>query len=377
MHVALVMNSASGMKTLRSDLIRFLQSLQHQVSAVCPVDANASDLQRMGVTVEDWVLSRTAMNLLRDGLSIIRLRRILTRIQPDVILCFTPKAVVLGSLAARVAPHSPVFSVLTGLGFLFRDDAGLTYALSLVVRALFRYALRYNRIVFFQNPDDLELFVSQRIIPVSRTCRVYGSGVDTKRFAPRVSRKTREETVFLMIARLISDKGILDYIEAARILKREQCPAHFMLVGGFDDHPTAVDRSTIQTSSSSGIIEYCGTTADVRPYLRDADVFVLPSYYREGTPRSTLEAMAMAKPIITTDSPGCRETVIDSRNGYLVPIRDPLSLAAAMRRLVGNPNQIREMGSTSRKLAEALYDVDKVNWHMWREITQSLRVPSN
>ena len=224
MHVAIVMNSASGMTTLRSDLIRFLQSLQHQVSAVCPVDVNASELKRMGVIVEEWIVSRDGMNPVQEGRAIIRLRRILARIQPDVILCFTPKAVLLGSLAARAAPRSPVFSVLTGLGFLFGDRPRLIHALSPLVTTLFRYALRYNRIVFFQNPDDLELFVSQRIVPLGRTCRVYGSGVDTKRFAPEVLPKTCGETVFLMIGRLIAAKGILDFIEAARILKREQWP---------------------------------------------------------------------------------------------------------------------------------------------------------
>lgn len=376
MHIALVMNSASGMKILRADFIRFLQSLDHHVIAVCPADASATALRQLGVDVEHWMVTRDGMNPLQDALSILRLRRILVSLQPDAIICFTPKAVLLGSLAARAATGSPLFSVFTGLGFLFGANSVALRALSPLVTILFRYALRLNRVVFFQNPDDRHLFVSKRIVPLARTCRVYGSGVNTRWFTPQVSSRPRAETVFLMIARLIATKGILEFIEAATILKREHCAAHFRLLGAFDDHPTAVDRDAIRSSITSGAIEYCGTTTDVRPYLQDADVFVLPSYYREGTPRSALEAMAMGKPLITTDSPGCRETVIDSRNGYLVPIRDPLSLAAAMRRLIGNHSKIAAMGSVSRRLAEEYYDVDKVNSHMWREMTRSMaRIP--
>ena len=171
-----------------------------------------------------------------------------------------------------------------------------------------------------------------------------------------------------MIARLIVPKGVLDYIGAAQILKGEGCSARFRLLGQFDDHPTAVDRDTIESAIGAGTIEYCGTTSDVRPYLQDSDVFVLPSYYGEGTPRSSLEALAMAMPIITTDSRGCRETVKQDNNGYLVPVRDPVALADAMRKLVGNRDRIRIMGSRSRQLAEELYEVDKVNTLLWRTI---------
>ena len=362
------MNTAWGVKTLRSDLIRFLQSLRHHVSVVSHADAAAPDLQSMGVTFEEWTVARSGMNPLREALAIFRLRRLLARMKPEVILCFTPKAILLGSIASRATPSSHVFSVFTGLGFLFAGDNALERVLSPIIRFLFHRSLRNNRIVFFQNPDDLKMFVSHRIVPLDRTYRLYGSGVDTNRFVPSPAANRRDETVFLMIARLVTAKGVLDYIEAAEILSREQCRAHFRLLGPFDDHPTAIDRNTIQSAVDSGIVEYCGTTSDVLPFLHDADVFVLPSYYREGTPRSSLEALATAKPIITTDWPGCRETVIHNSNGYLVPVRDPAALASAMYKLVGDRDQIRAMGSRSRMLAEELYDVDKVNSDLWREI---------
>ena len=375
-HVALVMNTAWGVKTLRSDLIRFLQSLRHRVSVVSRADSAVIDLQRMGVTFEDWTVARTGLNPFREGQAILRLRRLLRRIQPDMILCFTPKAILLGSFAARAIPNSHVFSVFTGLGFLFGNDSRLKRALTAVLHLLFRRALKNNPIVFFQNPDDLGMFVAHRIVPLERTFRLYGSGVDTRRFVPGRSNQGRGDTVFLMIARLVTAKGVLEYIEAAKILKRERCRTRFRLLGAFDDHPTGIDRGVIQSAVDAGTIEYCGTTDDVLSYLQDADVFVLPSYYREGTPRSSLEALATAKPIITTDWPGCRETVIHDSNGYLVTVRDPVALAEAMRKLVGDWDRIRTMGKRSRKLAEELYDVDKVNSHLWREIGRVL-TPTN
>ena len=265
-----------------------------------------------------------------------------------------------------------MFSVFAGLGYLFSDDYSILTPLRPLVQLVFRYALNNNPVVFFQNPDDLELFVTRRVVPQSRTCRLYGSGVDIARFCPNPDRIPSARTTFLMVARLIKPKGVLDYIQAATILKREGHNVRALLLGPFDDHPTAIDACTIHGSEASGVIEYLGTTSDVRPHLDRADVFVLPSYYREGTPRSTLEAMAMGKPIITTDAPGCRETVIHDRNGYLVPVRDPVALAGAMRKLVGARDQIRIMGSRSRKLAEEVYDADKVNAHLWREIDRRL-----
>jgi glycosyltransferase involved in cell wall biosynthesis len=284
---------------------------------------------------------------------------------------------LLGSFAARATPTSQVFSVFTGLGFLFGDESIVVRALAPSIRFLFHQSLKNNSLIFFHNPDDLKLFVTHRIVSPDRTCRVYGSGVNTKRFVPHPPKIKHRETVFLMIARLISAKGVLDYIESAEILRREGCCAHFRLLGAFDDHPTAVPRGTIQSAVDTGIIEYCGTTTDVRPYLHDADVFVLPSYYNEGTPRATLEALSTAKPIITTDSPGCRETVIHDSNGYLVPVRDPVALADAMRKLVGDHDQIRIMGARSRKIAEELYDVDNVNSHLWREVTRAITPKQN
>ena len=361
------MNSASGVSTLRSNLIRFLQGCGHSVSVVCALDAASSDLRRMNVSLIDWPVSRSGANPIREVLAIGRLRRRLTDLRPDIILNFTPKVVIYSSIAARSTRTSSVFSVITGLGYLFTAE-GLPMAIVRpMIHLALRFALRKNLMVFFQNPDDQEMFVRMGILPRSRTFRIYGSGVDTRHFLPAPTREVQDVTTFLMIARLLKHKGVLEYLEAAAILRQEGLPAKAVLVGPFDDHPSAVDPDTLRYYQDRGIVDYRGATTDVRPYLADADVFVLPSY-REGTPVSTLEAMAMAKPIITTDTPGCRETVIDRLNGYIVPIRDAVELAAAMRRLIGNHQQIRVMGLRSRQLAEDRFDADEVNRGLWKEI---------
>ena len=367
------MNTLSGVKTLRSDLIDFLLSRGHCVTAISTIDAPAADLQHRGVTVVNWELDNAGMNPVRELQSVLRLRRILSAVRPDVTLIFTPKSILYGSLAARSIPQCPVFSVFSGLGFLFTDatyNSPPSPSREFFI-FLFRFALRRNSLVFFHNPDDQNLLIRRRVVPGHRTFRIYGSGVDTKRFAPASRLGPPQRTTFLMIARLITHKGVLDYLTAAKLLKAQNLPVNCRLLGPFYCHPTAIDPATIKRHEDSGFVEYLGTVTDVRPHIAAADVFVLPSY-REGTPRAALEAMAMAKPIITTDAPGCRETVHDGLNGYLVPVRDPVSLSAAMEKLIDRPHQIREMGLHSRRLAERLYDVGAVNEAMWTRILQVL-----
>ena len=245
MHVTVIMNTASGVRTRRADLIRFLQSIGHIVTVVSATDRTADDLRTMGVTFVHWPISRQGLNPFAEALSLLSLRNILFHLQPHVILCFTLKAVLYGSLAARTIPRSTVFSVFAGLGHLFSDDCSMLLPFRPLIQTVFRYALKNNPVVFFQNPDDLELFVTRGIVPQRRTYRLYGSGVDTARFSPNSDRVPSARTTFIMIARLIRPKGILDYIQAATILKREGYDVRALLLGPFDDHPTAIDAYTI------------------------------------------------------------------------------------------------------------------------------------
>ncbi|MBZ0297946.1 MAG: glycosyltransferase family 4 protein, partial [Anaerolineae bacterium] len=250
-------------------------------------------------------------------------------------------------------------SMITGLGFAFSDQARQSVRFRLIsqsARGLYRLALRCNTKVFFQNPDDRSLFLALNLAKEDQMILINGSGVDVDHFS--VTPLPSEEITFLLIARLIQDKGIYEYAKAAAQLKAKYRDIVFQLLGPFDHHPQAVKPSNV--SAWKGTISYCGETSDVRPFIKRCSVYVLPSY-REGTPRTVLEAMAMGRPIITTDAPGCRETVRDGENGLLVPVRDVDALVAGMEYFIRNPQQIARMGQRSREIAEERYDVHKVN----------------
>jgi len=228
-----------------------------------------------------------------------------------------------------------------------------------MIQPMYWVALRNNTKVFFQNPDDQELFTSMNLVSGCEQCvLINGSGVDIEYY--RETPPVTERIVFLLIARLISDKGINEYVEAARRIKQDYPEVVFRLVGPFDSNPSAIPKKKIEKWHDEGVIEYLGKTRDVRPYIAESSVYVLPSY-REGTPRTVLEAMSMGRPIITSDAPGCRETVIEGKNGYLVRVKDVDGLVQALERFILNPKLISMMGKESRKIAVKKYDVRKVN----------------
>jgi glycosyltransferase involved in cell wall biosynthesis len=249
--------------------------------------------------------------------------------------------------------------MITGLGFAFGEGGGWRQRLvNLAACRLYRLALRGNALVIFQNPDDLALFRAERLLrDTGRVLVVNGSGVDLDEFcqAPPITAPH-----FLMAARLIKAKGVYDYVEAGRILRRQYPAARFRLAGDIDESQGAIRPDELAAWKATGEIDHLGWLDDVRPALAASAVYVLPSY-REGTPRSALEAMAMGRPIVTTDTPGCRETVVNGMNGFLVPPRNPAALARALARFVEEPALIGQMGAASRRLAEAKYDVHAVN----------------
>lgn len=318
----------------------------------------ASQLERKGVRCHDIPLERTGMNPLRDVCTLVALTRLMWQLRPQYVMGYTIKPVVYGLLAAWLARVPRRFALITGLGHAFQVEARGTL-LQRLVRLLYRTALARADRVFFQNPDDEALFRSLVILPQHVPSQVVnGSGVDVEQFAvvalPPVPLR------FLLIARLIGDKGIHEYAEAAHIVHRKHPEVRFLLVGWIDDGPAAIARSEVDRWVDEGVVEYLGRLDDVRAAIGESSVFVLPSY-REGTPRTVLEAMAMGRPIITTDAPGCRETVVDGDNGYLVPVRDTQALADGMLRLVEQPERAVAMGQRSRQIAEEKYDVHKVN----------------
>lgn len=323
------------------------------------------ELEERGYTVHEIALVRTGINPSRDLHTLFELVRLLLRIQPTYVLSYTVKPSIYGSIAARIAGVPQRFVLITGLGYAFQGD-GKRKLLGVVVRSLYKVALSGVQKVFFQNPDDESLFRRARLLPaVVPTKIVNGSGVDVAAFS--YSEPPVGKMRFLLIARLLGDKGVREYALAAEKIRREFPGVTFALVGWIDDNPNAIKQEELDEWIQRGDIEYLGRLNDVRSAIQACNVYVLPSY-REGTPRSVLEAMAMGRPIITTDAPGCRETVIDGDNGLLVPVKSVNGLVAAMQKMITDPIATMRMGRRSRVIAEEKYDVHKVNSVMLSEM---------
>jgi len=358
--ITVLASYARSFITFRGPLFQALVDEGHDVIACAPGrdESIISRLADIGVEYRSVYLSRTGMNPVKDFFSLVSLTRLFRCIQPDIVFGYTVKPVIYGSLAARFAGVPKTFSMITGLGYAFTGVRIKHRLLNFLVRSMYRVALSHNGAVFFQNPDDQELFSRLELVSRnSRSVMIQGSGVDLEHFQPApLDRSPR----FLLIARLIRDKGIFEYFEAATILKQKYPQAVFRLLGRFDTNPKAISPGQIEQMHNAGVIEYLGETNDVRPSFAESNVYILPSY-REGTPHTVLEAMAMGRPIVTTEAPGCRETVTEGRNGFLVPPRDVNALAEAMEKFIATPEIIEPMGKESRKIAEEKYDVHKVN----------------
>ncbi len=278
------------------------------------------------------------------------------QVRPRVAHMFTIKPVIYGTLAAALAGVPLRICTITGLGHAFSGDRGLV---NLLARLLYRAALSQAHVVFFQNEDDRDLFVTGGLVAESKVRMVPGSGVDLERFQPRASARIQGPTRFLMVSRLLRDKGVMDFVEAAERLTAVGVQAEFHLAGAVDTrNPSGLITAEIARLKASPV-KWVGALHDVRPELADADVMVLPSY-REGTPRVLLEGMAMAKPIITTDAPGCRQLVNPGVNGFLIPVRDPAALAQAMGWFLEDPVRRESMGKAARRFVELHYSEDVV-----------------
>jgi len=358
--ILVIASLAESLTGFRAPLLSAMVARGHCVTACAPAaDASIrSTLARMGVEYRELPVDRAGLNPTRDVQLMLSLHRLMRESTPDIVLSYTAKPVIYGSLMARLCGVPEVFALITGLGYGFTatgPEACLTRA---VLRRLYRAGLRDNRVVFFQNPDDERFFREIGLLRrQTRSVLVNGSGVDVEGFRPV---PFPPSISFLMIARLLSLKGVHEYARAAQIVRARHPGVPFRLVGWIDDTPDAIREQDLRRWIDAGTIEFLGKLDDVRPALADASVYVLPSH-REGTPRTVLEAMAMGRPVVTTDAPGCRETVKDGCNGFLVPVGDAQALAAALERFILSPGLIEEMGRASRRVAVEKYDVHNVN----------------
>jgi len=351
---------APSLVRFRGPLIEAMAGRGHRVFAASPgIDETiAQQLRALGATPVDVPLVRASLNPFSALATYRALRDIFVRLRPDVVIAYTITPVTIGALAARAAQVGRFVALVTGLGYAFTAGREPRRLLTrLAAWLLYRRAFRAVSVAVFQNVDDRREFARLRLLPRDLpTGLVNGSGVDVGHFSPA---PLPSEPNFLMIARFLKDKGIREFAEAGAQLKREHPAVQVRLVGWLDRSPDAIDAAELQRIEDRGI-ENLGELADVRPAIAACSVYVLPSY-REGMPRSVLEAMAMGRAIVTTDAPGCRETVIDGVNGFLVPPRDAAALLVALRKFVDRPALAAEMGAASRRMAEEKFAVEAVN----------------
>ena len=344
----------------RGEMIKDFVKLGHEVIALGPDEGFENQIEDLGAKYMNYPLKRPGLNPLKEVKTLISIIKILRRIKPHIVLSYAIKPAIYGSLAASLARIPKIYSMITGLGYVFTGTSFKQHILSILIKNLFRFTLRNNRAILFQNPDDLKFFQQKKLLAKdTKAMLINGSGVDIVKYY--FSEPKLKPISFLLIARLIWDKGIKEYVDAARTLKEKYPDVIFKILGPFDSNIAAIKPVDVKAWVEEDVIEYLGETNDVRPFIADTSVNVLPSSYREGTPRSVLEAMSMGRPIITTDAPGCRETVVEGVNGFLVPVKDSAALVYAMETFILQPNLIVEMGVKSREIAIKKYDVRKVN----------------
>lgn len=361
--LAIISNQAFSLLNFRGPLIKTLVTKGVRVYALAPDydDQLRQKIMSLGAEPVDYTLTRAGMNPWRDCLDTLRLAFMLRRLQPDVTLGYFIKPVIFGTLAAWLARVPYRVAMIEGLGFVFTENGEILSRKRRLLRGavswLYRLALGRAHRVIFLNKDDIAEFVRDGFVDPTKASCLGGIGIDLTEWP--LAPICRQPVTFLLAARLLREKGIMEFAEAARIVKSQYPTTRFLLLGGVDPNPGSLQHAEVQAWVDKGLLEWPGHVK-VQPWLAQTSVYVLPSY-REGVPRSTQEAMAMGRAVITTDAPGCRDTVVDGENGFLVPVRDAKALAQCMIRFIEQPQLIETMGHKSRQLAEERFDVRKIN----------------
>jgi len=363
MKILVLSSLAYSLTNFRGALLREMKANGHRVLAVAPDrnDAVAAELQRAGIGFRLIPMQRTGTSMVQDLRLFLAYLRVMIVEKPDLVLAYTQKPIIYGGIAARLACVPRSFVLMSGLGYVFSEHDRPSRTLRRLVSLMYREAVLRARAIFVFNADDRAEMIKHGIVKLRHNVvQVAGSGVDVEHFAQVPL--PRDRTRFLLIGRLMRDKGIYEFCEAARQIKAAHPDSEFMVLGHYEhDNPTGIDETECLRLAQRYPVQFVPGTTDVRPYLASCSVFVLPSYYREGLPRTIIEAMATGRPIVTTDMPGCREPVIDGENGFLVPPRNSDALAATLTRFIETPGLISQMGARSRELAVSTYDVRKVN----------------
>lgn len=365
MKIAIVTSYAPSSISFRGELIAALISKGHRVEVLAPDHTfdTRKKLTRLGASAIDYPLSRGSLSPLRDLFCLVKLFTLFCRIQPDVVLTYFVKPNIWGILAASFARVPWRVALIEGMGYAFTQGSNgrrtfKQIIVSWLIQLLYRLAFMQASRVVVLNRDDMRDLQIMCGLKASKAVLLGGIGVCLSKWQMQLP--CTQPLTFTMVARLLREKGVFEFLDSARLLKNEFPFVRFLLLGGFDDSPGAIGIENLRAYAATGLVNIMGHV-DVMPWLLESSVFVLPSYYREGVPRSTQEAMALGLPVVTTDVPGCRETVVDNVNGFLVAPRDSSALADAMKRFILHPELIAKMGRESRRLAEERFDVHKSN----------------
>ncbi len=399
MKILIITGDSNTLLYHRAELLKRFASNSLEVVAAAPGDHESvrSFLRNLGGRFEPLNLARAGMNIVQDAKSLLEIHRLIRRENPDIVFSYAIKPVIYGSIAAKLNRVRKIFALVPGLGYAFAPDGTWKQRIvGFLAKISYSIALRCVDKVFLQNFDDERLFRDRGILPNRIPTHVTaGSGVDIENFPVRPlfspAKLENSKFRFLLISRLLKKKGIHEFAEAARLIQRRYPHARFDLVGPFDPSPDGVPPSEVEAWQNEGILNYHGPTRNVQQFLRKAHCFVLPTYYREGIPRSILEALSTGLPIITTDAVGSRETIEITphswnqrtgpavlhcgKNGILVPPRDVKSIVEAMALLLEDPHRALEMGQQSRRLAEARFNVHNVNSSILREMGLPVHAP--
>jgi glycosyltransferase involved in cell wall biosynthesis len=346
----------------RGDLLKEIINKGYEVIVTGPNEECIDKIKELGVRFVRIPLNKNGLSAIADIKYMLSLRTLLKEEKPDITLGYTIKPVIYGAIAAKLAGVKNINSMVTGVGYVFTAKTLKAKVIRTIVSILYRIGFKCANTVIFQNQDDLKEFVECKLLKREKCKLVNGSGVNMQKFEPA---PLPEIITFFMLSRVMHSKGIREYLEAAKEVKGKYPEVRFMLLGAVENIQDSLRMEDLRPYIDNGIIDYYGETDDVASYYRQCSVYVLPSY-REGTPRTVLEAMAMGRPIITTDAPGCRETVVDGVNGFLVPIKDSVALVEKMEWFITNQNKIKKMGQVSYNLCREKFDIKKVNKDMLR-----------
>lgn len=359
MKIAVLSSFTTSLFWFRVDMMQSFQRAGYEVLAVGDGDEAewADRFAGLGIRYRQIPVQRNGTNPISDLKTMKALNRLLKEEKPDKIFAYQAKTVIYGGIAARLNGIREFYPLIAGVGSVFLGDSPKQKLIRSVLVAEYRLGMAKAPKVFFQNRDDLKVFTDHGILPEHKAVMIHGSGVNVEKFT---ATSLPQEPGFLCISRLIRDKGVVEYLEAARKLHQRRSGVKCVLVGPFDTNPSAIKPEELQPYIDDGSVEYVGEQKDVQPYLRACTAYVLPSYH-EGTPKTVLEAMACGRPAITTDAPGCRETVTDGVNGFLVPVKDVDAIVDAMERILDEPENTAAMAKAARQMAEDVFDVHKVN----------------